>query len=150
MRRCKPPGARYGPQTSREGQQQLEKNEQARRGTEAKLKQEAMRLRSERSVCPRRDSHLHSRATGSAVRWPRNSAKVSGTRDLLDADLPLGWRTRIASQTLCPREPKVRPLRERMDRRRRRRAVLAGQDLCKPHLAVLITHQLQTGASMLS
>jgi hypothetical protein len=55
------------------------KNEQKRRGTEAKLKQEAMRLRSERSVCPRRDSHLLSRATGYAVRRPRNSANVSGT-----------------------------------------------------------------------
>jgi hypothetical protein len=42
----------------------MEKNEQERRGTEAKLKQEAMRLRSERSACPRRDSHLLSRATG--------------------------------------------------------------------------------------
>ena len=68
----------------------------------------------------------------------------------LDADLPLGWRTRIAHQALCPREPKVRPLRPRKDGRRRRRAALAGQDLCKPHLDVLITHQLHTGTSMLS
>jgi hypothetical protein len=59
----------------------------------------------------------------------------------LDADLPLGWRTHIASQTLGPREPKVRPLRPRKDRRRRRRAALAGQDRGIPHLDVLITHQ---------
>src|SRR5258708_5953836 len=68
----------------------------------------------------------------------------------LDADLPLGWRTRIAHQALCPREPKVRPLRPRKDHRRRRGAVLAGRVFCKPHLDVLITHKLLTGTSMLS
>ena len=82
----------------------MEKNEQQMRGTEAKLKQEAMRLRSERPACPRREPHLRSRVTGYAARRPRKSAKVSGTRDLLDSDLPLGWCTRIASQALCPRE----------------------------------------------
>ncbi len=68
----------------------------------------------------------------------------------LDSNLPLAWRTRIASQALCPREPKVRPLCSRKDQRRRRGAALAGRVFCKSHLDVLITHELHTGTSMLS
>jgi hypothetical protein len=42
----------------------MEKNERQIRGPEAKLKQEGMRYRSERSACPRKDSHLLSSVTG--------------------------------------------------------------------------------------
>ncbi len=44
----------------------------------------------------------------------------------------------------------MRPLRERMDRRQRRGAALAWWLLSKPHLDVLLTHQLQTGTPMRS
>ncbi len=44
----------------------------------------------------------------------------------------------------------VRPLGPRKDQRRRRGAALAGLVLCEPHLDVLLTHKLHTGASMLS
>lgn len=67
----------------------------------------------------------------------------------LDADGLLGWRSRIASEALCPREPKVRPLRSRKDHRRRCGAPLAGRVLCTPHLDVLITHTLHTRPPML-
>ena len=97
------------------------------RGTEAKLKQEAMRLRSERSTCPWRDPHLLSRVTGYAVR---------------------GWRRRIASLRSSHESRKCARCALRKDRRRG--AALAGRDLCKPHLDVLIAHKLHTGASMLS
>jgi hypothetical protein len=68
----------------------------------------------------------------------------------LDAHLSLAWRTCIACQALCPREPKVRPLRPRKDRRRRRGATLAGRIRGLPHLDVLSMHQLHTGAPVLS
>ena len=43
-----------------------------------------------------------SKVTGYAVRRPRKLAKWSGTRDPLDADLPLGWCICIAHQTFGP------------------------------------------------
>jgi len=150
VRRCKTPGARHGPQPSWEEQQQVEKNEQQMRGTEAKLKQEGIRLRSERPACPRREPP--SSKPRDWLRCPQ-AEEVSESiwhPEELDSDLPLGWRTRIASQALCPREPKVRPLGPRKDQRRRRGAALAGLVLCEPHLDVLVTHKLHTGASMLS
>jgi hypothetical protein len=129
----------------------MEKNEQQMRGTAAKLKQEAMRLRSERSACPRRERPPSSQQSDwLRCRQAEEVSEIAWHPEELDSDLLLCWCTRIASQALCPREPKVRPLRPRKDRRRRRGAALAGQDLCKPHLAVLIAHKLYTGASMLS
>jgi hypothetical protein len=68
----------------------------------------------------------------------------------LDADWPDGWRPRIASQTFCPRKPKVRSLRPRKDHRRRGGVALAGRVRCLLHLDVLIMHQLHAGSSMLS
>jgi hypothetical protein len=88
----------------------MEKNEQQMRGTAAKLKQEAMRFHSERRACPRRELPSAKPVVGYEARRPRKSAKWSGTRDLLDADLLLGRCSRIAYQALCPREPTMRPL----------------------------------------
>src|ERR1700730_14134586 len=116
MRGYKSPGARHGPQTSREEQQQREKNEQQMRGTEAKRKQEARRLRSERLTCPRKEA-----SSSQQRNWLRSLQAEEGSKMLwhpeeLDSDLPLGWCPRIASQALGPREPKVRPLCPRKDR----------------------------------
>jgi hypothetical protein len=68
----------------------------------------------------------------------------------LDADQPLAWCTRIPHQALCPRASNVRPLRSRLDHRRRRGAVLGGRLPGMAHLDVLSTHTLHAGASMLS
>lgn len=95
----------------------MEKNEQQMRGTEAKLKQEGIKLRSERPACPRREPP--SSKPRDWLRYPQ-AEEVSESiwhPEELDSDLPLGWRTRIASQALCPREPKVRPLGPRKDQR---------------------------------
>jgi len=95
----------------------MEKNEQQMRGTEAKLKQEGIKLRSERPACPRREPP--SSKPRDWLRCPQ-AEEVSESiwhPEELDSDLPLGWRTRIASQALCPREPKVRPLGPRKDQR---------------------------------
>lgn len=48
--------------------------------------------------------HLRRCVTGYSVHRPRKSANWSGTRDLLDADLPVGWSPLIARQALGPRE----------------------------------------------
>jgi hypothetical protein len=68
----------------------------------------------------------------------------------LDCGLPLGWDARIASQPLCPREPKVRSLRPRQDHQRRCGAALAKWTLCLPHLDVLIMQKPHAGSPMLS
>ena len=128
----------------------MEKNEQQMRGTEAKWKQEAMRLRSERPTCPRREPPSSKLRDWLRCPQAEEVSEMLWYPEELDSDLPLGWRTRIAHQALCPREPKVRPLRPRKDRRRRRGVALAGRVLCKLHLDVLITYKLHTGTSMLS
>jgi hypothetical protein len=78
----------------------------------------------------------------------QEAGEIIGHSEELDADLPLGWRTCIAHQALCPREPKMRPLCSRKDCWRD--MPLARQVLRKPHLDVLITHKLHAGASVLS
>jgi len=73
------------------------------RGIEAKLKQEAMRLRSERPTCPRKEPP--SAKLRDRLRCPQ-AEEISAMLwhpEELDADLPLGWSTRIAHQPLCPR-----------------------------------------------
>jgi hypothetical protein len=80
----------------------MEKNEQQMRGTEAKRKQEAIRLRSERLTCPRKEP-----SSTQQRNWLR-SPQAEEVREMvwhpeeLDSNLPLGWRTRIARQALSP------------------------------------------------
>lgn len=113
------------------------------------FKQEAMRLRSERHACPRRELPPH-KSPGAGLPCPQaeEASKLVWHPEELDADLSLGWRTRITPQTLGPGEPKVCPLRPRKDRRSG--AALAGWTLRLPDLDLLITHQLHTGSPMLS
>jgi hypothetical protein len=95
-------GVRYDPQTSCEEQQQMEKDEQQMRGTEATLKQEAMRLRSERSTCPRREPPFSQQSDWLGCSQAEEVSEMVWHSEELDADLPLAWCTCIARQTLCP------------------------------------------------
>src|SRR5438270_11396970 len=108
-----------------------------------------MRLRSEREACPRRELPSHkSQGTGLSCSQAEEVGKLVWHPKEFDTDLPVGWHRGIARQTLIPREPKVRPLRPRKDRRSG--AALAGWTVRLPHLEVLITQQLHTGSPMLS
>ena len=82
----------------------MEKNEQQMRGTEAKLKQEGIRLRSERPACPRREPPSSKPRDWLPGTQAEEVSESIWHPEELDSDLPLGWRTRIASQALCPRE----------------------------------------------
>ena len=66
----------------------------------------------------------------------------------LDRDLTSRWSTRIASQSLCPREARVRSLRTGEDHFRE-----AGRSCGRrwqAHLDALVSHELHAGASMRS
>jgi len=66
----------------------------------------------------------------------------------LDADLPLGWRPRIASQARLPREARARPLRARKDH-----VCIGGRSGSgwrQAHLDVLLAHELHTGTPVRS
>jgi len=73
----------------------MEKDKQQVRGAEAKLKQEAMRLRSERRPFSKLRDWLRCPQTEEVSEMVWHSEE-------LDADLPLGWCTCIARQALCP------------------------------------------------
>jgi hypothetical protein len=115
------------------------KNEQQMRRAEAKRKQEARRLRSERLTCPRREAPSCTPRDRLHCPQAEESRELLWHSEELDADWPLVWRTCIARQALCPPESQVGPLRPRKDRRRRRAAALAERVLCKSPLDGWIT-----------
>jgi hypothetical protein len=77
-----------------------------------------------------------------SCRQSKRGSKAFWDAEQLDRDRTCPWHTCIASEPLSPREAGVRPLCPRKDCRQRRGAALGRRFLSKPHLAVLITHQL--------
>jgi hypothetical protein len=68
-----------------------------------------MRLHSDKLACPRRRTPLTLK-TVLSCRQPERGGKAFWDAEQLDRDLTGRWRTRIASQPLCPREASVRSL----------------------------------------
>ena len=66
----------------------------------------------------------------------------------LDRDVASRGSTRIASQPLCPREARVRSLRTGKDHFREASRSCGGRR--QAHLDVLVSHELHTGAPVLS
>ncbi len=111
--------------------------------------QEAMRLRSDRLAYPRRElPSQQSGETGLSCPQAEEVSQLVWYPKEFQTDLPVGKHRSIAPQPLGPREPKMRPLRPRQDRRSR--AALAGWGLRLPHLNMLISHELYTGPPMFS
>jgi len=80
--------------------------------------------------------------------YPERGHKAVWNAEELDRDVPSGWRTRIASQPLCPREARVRALRTGEDRVCGGRR--SGGRRRQADLDALLSHQLDTGAPVCS
>src|SRR5258708_11708441 len=107
----------------------MEQNEQQMRRTEAKSGQEVMRLRSERRAghFPRRKHATISRDALAGEQAEEGGEGVWHPEELHPDQEAIGWRTRIASQPLVPREAVMRPLRPGKDRWRQGWAGLGGR-----------------------
>jgi hypothetical protein len=105
-----------------------------------------MRLHPEKPACPRRGDATAIKAV-LRCRQPERGGKGCWDAEQPDRDLPSRSRTRIASEALFPREARVRALRTREDHLRDGRRSGAGQ---QAHLDALVSHELDTGAPMLS
>jgi hypothetical protein len=105
----------------------------------------AMRCHSEQRRCPRRKNPLVVKA-GLGCRQPKRSSKSCRDPEELDRDLTSGWRTRIASQPLLPRETRVRPLRAGQDHIRG--GWRSGSGRRQAHLDTLVSHELHAGMPM--
>src|SRR5260370_13351876 len=127
----------------------MEQNEQQMRRTEAKSGQEVMRVRWEGRAGPfRRRKH----ATISRDALAREQAEEGGEgvwhpEELHPDQEAIGWRTRIASQPLVPREAVMRPLRPGKDRWRQVWAGLAGRVDLGFH--TLVARERHAGAARL-
>src|SRR5260370_47069 len=128
----------------------MEQNEQQMRRTEAKSGQEVMRLRSERRAgpFPRRKHATISRDALAREQAEEGGEGVWHPEELHPDQEAIGWRTRIASQPLVPREAVMRPLRPGKDRWRQVWAGLAGRADLDFH--ALVAQELHAGAAMLS
>jgi|SRR5712692_5359429 len=117
------------------------------RRIEEKPGKKAMRLPSEKQTCPRRGNPT-------AVKTVLNRRQTErGGKALWDAEqsdrhLARCWDTRIASEPLCPREARVCSLRARKDHFRC--AWRRGGGGQQAHLDALVSHELHTGAPVLS
>ena len=106
-----------------------------------------MRLHAEKQACP-------SRGTPTAVKTvlhrcqTERSGKDFWDAEQFDRDLTSRWSTRIASQPLCPREASVGTLRAGKDHLRFTWRSCGGG--WQAHLDVLVSHELHTGAPVLS
>jgi hypothetical protein len=105
-----------------------------------------MRLHPEKPACPRRGDATAIKAV-LRCRQPERGGKGCWDAEQPDRDLPSRSRTRIASEALFPREARVRALRTGEDHLRDGRRSGAGQ---QAHLDALVSHELDTGAPMLS
>jgi hypothetical protein len=114
---------------------------------EEKPGKKAMRCHSERRRCPRRRNPVAVEA-GLSRRHPERGSKGCWDAEELDRDVTSGWRTRIASQSLCPRETRVRSLRTGQDHVCG--AWRSGGGWRQAHLDALVSHELHAGAPMLS
>ena len=74
--------------------------------------------------------------------------KVFWDAEELDRDLASRWRTRIASEPFCPREARVGTLRAGKDHFCAAKRSCGGRR--QAHLDALVSHELPTGAPVLS
>ena len=104
-----------------------------------------MRCHWERRSCPRRRNAVAVKAALNR-RQPERGSKGCWDAEELDRDVTSCWRTRIASQPLCPRETRVRSLRTGQDHVRCAWRSCDGR--LQAHLDALVPHELETGASV--
>ena len=108
---------------------------------------EAIRLHSDKPACPRRGNPTAVKTVLHCCQTERGG-KDCWDAEQLDRDLSSRWSTRIASQPLCPREARVGTLRAGKDHLRFVRRSGGGRR--QAHLDALVSHELYTGAPMLS
>src|SRR5712691_4314048 len=106
-----------------------------------------MRLHSEKQACPRRRNTVAAKAVLSR-RQTERGGKDCWDAEQLDRDLASRWSTRIASQSLCPREAIVRSLRTGKDHFREAGRSCGGR--WQAHLDALVSHELHAGAPVRS
>src|SRR5512133_2870351 len=81
---------------------------------EEKPEKKVMRSHSELRSCPSRRDPVAVKA-GLSRHQPEQGSKECWDAEELDRDVTSGWRTRIASEPLFPRETRVCSLRTRQD-----------------------------------
>ncbi len=106
-----------------------------------------MRFRSERQTLPRKAALRLSERTLEPGRQAEEGSEGVWHAEERDEGSASGWRTRIASQPLMPREAVMCPLRTGKGRRRGIRAGRTG--LFDLHFEALVTQQLHAGSAML-
>lgn len=107
-----------------------------------------MKFHSERHAFPIRETPSRQRNDSLRRRDVEEGGEGIRHAEQLDDGSTGGRSTGIAPEPLCPREPIMRPLRPRKDRRLR--GWTRGSSLREHHFDALATEELHTGALMLS